>query len=56
MRKEVKTVNYYKPELVVVPRADKAIQSGIMKGPVYRDSVELNHPFNATTPAYEADE
>ena len=49
-------MKYSKPELVVLPQAANAIQNGIMKGPLHRDSVDLNHPFNATATAYEADE
>jgi len=49
-------MTYNKPEVIVVNSAVDAIQSGIAKSDVYRDNVDGNHPMNATSTAYEADE
>jgi hypothetical protein len=49
-------MEYKKPELVELPGAVAAIQSGISKTDHFTDNVDLNHPMNATSAAYEADE
>jgi hypothetical protein len=49
-------MKYEKPVLIELPCAVDAIQSGISKTSMFTDNVDPNHPLNATTPAYEADE
>ena len=49
-------MTYNKPELVVLNHAVRVIQSGQAKSSVNRDSVDVNHPMNATSTAYESDE
>ena len=49
-------MTYNKPEVIVRSRAVDVIQSGQVKTDVFKDSVDVNHPMNATSTAYEADE
>lgn len=48
-------MDYNKPELTVLNRAVRAIESGQNKSSIYRDSVDVNE-MNATSTAYESDE
>jgi hypothetical protein len=49
-------MKYTKPVLVELPGAMQSIQSGVEKKDTFTDSVNPNHPMNATSAAYEADE
>ncbi len=49
-------MKYTKPALVELPEAMQSIQSGVEKKDTFIDSVLPNHPMNATSAAYEADE